>query len=219
MDLSGSYTTQQRKKIIEVYFAAKSLLLTQRQCRKDFVRNSVPDGRTIQRLVAKSRTTGSVADAHKGRHRSSFGIITENTQNLRERYEESPRKSTRRLSQETGILRTSVLRILHDDLKLFLYKVQILQRQTDQNKAELETLYEDISQGFENDPGLLDLNDLNDVDHRGLCGASALLHFLSSEIWPPNLEWSFYQVHCSCQNLSCIAAVSEELILWQSTPR
>ena len=168
MDLSGSYTTQQRKKIIEVYFAAKSLLLTQRQCRKDLVRNSVPDGRTIQRLVAKSRTTGSVADAHKGRHRSSFGIITGNTQNLRERYEESPRKSTRRLSQETGILRTSVLRILHDDLKLFLYKVQILQRQTDQNKVELETLYQDISQGFENDPGLLDLKDLNDVDNRGL---------------------------------------------------
>ena len=39
-----------------------------------------------------------------------------------------------------------------------------------------------------------------------------LLHFLSPEIWPPNVELSFYQVHCSCQNLSCIAAVSEELI-------
>ena len=38
-----------------------------------------------------------------------------------------------------------------------------------------------------------------------------------SVIWPPNVELSFCQVHCSCQNLSCIAAVSEELILWQST--
>ena len=46
-----------------------------------------------------------------------------------------------------------------------------------------------------------------------------LLHFLSAEIWPPNVELSFYQVHCSCQNLSCIAAVSEKLILWRSTPR
>ena len=45
------------------------------------------------------------------------------------------------------------------------------------------------------------------------------LHFLSPEIWPPNDELSFYEVHCCCQNLSCIAAVSEELILWQSTPR
>ena len=40
-----------------------------------------------------------------------------------------------------------------------------------------------------------------------------LLHFLSPEIWSPNVELSFYQVHCSYQNLSCIAAVSEELIL------
>ena len=77
-------------------------------------------------LVAKFRKTGSVADAHKRRHRSSFGIIPENIQNLRERHEECPRKSTRSLSQETGISRTSVLRILHDDLKLFAYKIQIL---------------------------------------------------------------------------------------------
>lgn len=54
---------------------------------------------------AKFRETGSVTDTHKGhsgRHRSA--IIPENIQNLRERLEESPRKSTRRLSQETGNL-------------------------------------------------------------------------------------------------------------------
>ena len=49
---------------------------------------------------------------------------------------------------------------------------------------------------------------MNDV---GLCGHQP--HFRSSEIWPPNVELSFHQVHCSCQNLSCIATVSEELIL------
>ena len=102
MDPTGRYTTQQRVKIIEAYFATKTVLLTQRQCRRDFGRNNVPDRRTIQRLVAKFRETGSVTDAHKGhsgRHRSA--IIPENIQNLRERLEESPRKSTRRLSQET----------------------------------------------------------------------------------------------------------------------
>ena len=40
----------------------------------------------------------------------------------------------------------------------------------------------------------------------------------SLEILLQSVELSFYQVHCSCQNLSCIATVSEELILWQSTP-
>ena len=100
------------------------------------------------------------------------------------RLEEFPRKSTRRLSQETGISKISILRILHDDLKLFLYKIQISQRQTDENNSERETFCEDISQRIENDTELF-----------------------------------FYQVHCSCQSLFCIAAVSQELILWQSTPR
>ena len=26
-----------------------------------------------------------------------------------------------------------------------------------------------------------------------------LLHLLSPQIWPPNVELTFYQVHCSCQ--------------------
>ena len=41
-----------------------------------------------------------------------------------------------------------------------------------------------------------------------------LQHFLPAKIWPPNIELFFYRVHYSCQNLSCIASVSEELILW-----
>ena len=82
MDPTGHYTMQQGIKIIGAYFTAKSVLLTQRQCRKDFGRNSVPDGRTIQCLVAKFWKNGSVADAHKDQHCSSLGIIPENIQNL-----------------------------------------------------------------------------------------------------------------------------------------
>ena len=78
MDASGCYTTQQQTKIIEAYFATKSVLLTQRKCRKDFGRNNVPDGRTIQHLVAKFRKIGGVADAHKDQDCSSFGIIPKN---------------------------------------------------------------------------------------------------------------------------------------------
>ena len=169
------------------------------------------NGTTIQCLVTKFSKTGSVADAHKGWHRSSFGIIPENIQNLPEHHEESHRKSTWHLSQETGISRTSVLRIFHDDLKLFRYKSQTLQRQTDQNEAEWETFCEDISQRIENDPGLFDLTTVAFLGH--------LLHFLSPENWPPNVELSFYEVHCSCQNLSCISAMSEELVLWQNMLR
>ena len=63
MDPTGRFTTQQPINIIEASFATKSVLLTQWQCRKNFGRNNVPDRRTIQRLVAKFREAGSVADA------------------------------------------------------------------------------------------------------------------------------------------------------------
>ena len=114
-----------------------------------------PDTRTIQCLVAKFWETGSVGDiqkCHSGQHRSA--VIPENIQNLEERLEESPRKSTCCLSQETRILRISVLRILHDELKLFSYKIQILQKQTDHNKGEQKKFCEDIDQKIKNNPGL-----------------------------------------------------------------
>ena len=112
----------------------------------------------------------------------------------------------RRLSQETGISRTSVLRILHDDFKLFPYKIQILHRQTVQNKVERETFCENISQRIENDPGLLDLNDLNNVDHCGLCGASVILPVswnLATKRWIVLLSGTIFlpkshlRCHCS----------------------
>ena len=74
-----------------------------------------------------------------------------------ERLEESPKKSTRRLLQEVGISRLSVMQILHDDLEFFPYKIQILLRQTDDNKAERLAFRQDISQKIENNPGLLNL--------------------------------------------------------------
>ena len=94
--------------IRNIYFAAKSVLLTQWQCRRDFARNNVPDRRTIQHLVTKFREIGSVANAHKGNSdQHCSAIIPENIQNLRERFEESPRKSPHHLSQETGVEKES----------------------------------------------------------------------------------------------------------------
>ena len=44
--------------------------------------------------------------------------------------EQSSPKYTRRLSQEAGISKSCVMRVTHSDLKLFPYKVRILQAQS-----------------------------------------------------------------------------------------
>ena len=53
-----------------------------------------------------------------------------------------PRKSTRHPPQESVISRTPVWRILHDGVKLFPYKIQILRRQTDQKKSRRRNILE-----------------------------------------------------------------------------
>ena len=63
MDPTRRFTTQQWIKIIEAYFATKSVLLTLWKCSRDFGRDSVPGRRTIQRLMATFGEAESVVDA------------------------------------------------------------------------------------------------------------------------------------------------------------
>ena len=87
----GRYIMQQRIKIVEAYFATKSVILTQRQYRKELDRDKVTGRKTIERLVVKFRETGSVANANKGRGGRPCSVETpSNIQNLRKRLEESP---------------------------------------------------------------------------------------------------------------------------------
>ena len=79
MDPTGRFSKQQRIKIIDVYFATKSVLLTQWKCSRDFGRNSVTDRRTIQRLVVKFWEKGSVADApQRPQWSTSFRLFKSN---------------------------------------------------------------------------------------------------------------------------------------------
>ena len=113
MDPTTRYTVQERLKIVEAYFATKSVVVTRRQFRRDFPGRNPPSNLTIRRLLEKFRETGRVGDknkGHSGRPRSAR--TANNIETLRRRLEESSRKSTRRLSQETDLSRTTVRRIM-----------------------------------------------------------------------------------------------------------
>ena len=136
---------------------------------------------------------------------------------------------------------TSILRILHDDLELFPYKIQILQRQTDQNKGEQETFCGNISQRTENDPGLLDLNDLNNVNNCALWGASDTLPVsrnLVSKRWIVLLSCTLFLpktlLYCCCVrrtdfvakyasmifNRCCVVnRLVGSILMWKESPR
>jgi hypothetical protein len=107
----------ERTKILESYFSPKSVILTHRAFRRDFPGRKTPSRNTIRNIVEKFRNTGSVANDNKGHSGPMLSARTPaNVQAVRAHLEQSPRKSTRRLSQEVGISRTSVIRVIHNDL-------------------------------------------------------------------------------------------------------
>ncbi|CAH1962018.1 unnamed protein product [Acanthoscelides obtectus] len=91
-----------------------------------FGRNNRPNETTIGRLVRKFEATGSVANLlGSGRPRSVR--TPENIAVVKESVRDDPKQSTTRRSQELGISRTSLLRILHTDLNVHAYKIQLTQ--------------------------------------------------------------------------------------------
>ena len=135
MEVTDQFSVHERLKILESYFSTKSVVVTQREFRREFPGRKTPWRKTITKIVEKCRNTETVGNDNKGHSGWYVAVRTRaNVQAERKHLEQSTQKSTRRLSQEVGISRTTVQRIIHNDLKLFLYKVQIVQKQTDTNK-------------------------------------------------------------------------------------
>ena len=125
MDPATQYLVQERIKIVEAYFTTKSLIQTQRQFDRDFPGRNAPTRATILRLLNKFRETGSVNKGHSGWPRSAR--TDPNMDNVREHLAMSPRKSKRHLSQETDLSRTSVMRIMHQNLHRTFCMLRLLQ--------------------------------------------------------------------------------------------
>ena len=89
MDPSGRYTRQERIKIIEAYFAAKSVLLTQLLAGTMYLKEGQLNvwWPNFGRQMFNFRIEWQMLTS---RDHSSFGIIPGNIQNLRERHEDFP---------------------------------------------------------------------------------------------------------------------------------
>ena len=121
------YTIQQRIQIIECYIqSSKSITVTIRKIKAIFgVHHSISKN-TVQAIADKFYQTGSVHDLPRsGRPRT--GRSTDNIAAVSESVRESPSTSVRHRSQELGISRATVHRILKIDLQPHPYKVQLRQ--------------------------------------------------------------------------------------------
>lgn len=91
-----------------------------------------PSNGCIQRLVQRFCKTGSVCDDIESKRTAQITARTkEQIEKVREQFTEEPTTSIRRASQFLGISKSTVHRILRDDLNQFPYKIQVLQRLSD----------------------------------------------------------------------------------------
>lgn len=121
------YTVPQRVKVIEIYYRNQlSIRRTFRALREIHGPNNRPTEATIRRIVSKFEATGSVENLPTPRRRRSARSL-ENIAAVRENVQETPKLSILRRSQELGLSPSSVWRILHLDLKLHPYKIQLTQ--------------------------------------------------------------------------------------------
>ena len=126
---------------VETYFETKSFCAVQRRFRQRFQWCHYPDKHLIHRWAQKFREHGTVNLNAKGKRDTYSGRprITRSQENIdaiRDSIGRSPRKLLRRRSQELGINRESIRRILVKDLQLYPSKIQIKHKltQTDMEK-------------------------------------------------------------------------------------
>lgn len=89
-------------------------------------RERAPSGTAVVKLVKKVREQGLLLDNRSG-PRARPVRTPENIAAVAHSVGQNPSTSTRRRSQQLAISRTSLRRILHKDLGLFAYKVQMTQ--------------------------------------------------------------------------------------------
>lgn len=121
------YTLEQRILIVKIYYQnGENFTVSLRKIRAAFPRNQAPSETAVRNLIAKFEAHGTVADnrpkqyARSGRSDANIAAVQQSVEN-------EPGTSTRRRSQQLGITRGTLRNILHKDLHLHAYKVQLVQ--------------------------------------------------------------------------------------------
>ena len=94
--------------------------------RTDFGRREAPSAPSVRYLVKKVKETGILIDKPK-REKPKIVRTNENIAAVAESVCEAPTTSIHRRSQQLNISETSLRRILHKDLGMTPYKVQLVQ--------------------------------------------------------------------------------------------
>ena len=136
-----AWSIEEKTFCVTLHLETKSLKTVQARYRRRFNFNNFPHKFQITRWVKRFKDTGTlIKSTKKGQKSTSGRKLTarslENVDTVRDSVGRSPKKSLRRRSQELGLSRSSVHRILKNDLQLYPPRIQIKQTLTQNDMAK-----------------------------------------------------------------------------------
>jgi hypothetical protein len=120
------FTLKQRIFILECYIETRGYTDTAETYAQTFPETSGPYKSSIERLYDKLKAMGSVANVPRS-GRPTTALTEEKVTDIQASITVSPRKSLRRLSQQSGVSLGSEYTAVRKKLHLFPYKVRVVQ--------------------------------------------------------------------------------------------
>ena len=115
-------TPQEKAQCVSWFIETKSDVQTQQNYRSKYGRDP-PSRPSIRLWHKKFMETGTVINTRSGRPRT----FEENIERVRQAFQRSPMKSIRTAARQLELPRSTVHKVLHKNLRLYAYKVQMLQ--------------------------------------------------------------------------------------------
>ena len=133
------FNLQERTKMIEFWYKVKSVKQVQRLYCGHFgihIRDA-PNFRTIKSIVAKFTNEGTVCDLHKGRSgRERSGRSEDSVDMVRQAVVQSPKNQFGAFLLKLNLHKSTVQRILCQDIHAFPYKILSESLLTDEQKGK-----------------------------------------------------------------------------------
>ena len=148
-------TLKERCKIAAWMEVLQSVIAVQQRFRALYRPGYTPDRNTIINIHRKFMKTGSVMD-RRSLGRPRIGQNDENVANAREAFDFSQGKSTRRAFLELNTSATSIQRILRRELRIFSYKIQVVQKLESQDHNNRVAMCEALLDHFLRHPSTME---------------------------------------------------------------
>lgn len=119
------YSIKERIYLVKQYYSLRYSILVQRKWRTD-METDPPQRETINKLIKKFESTGSVKNDNRNKGRRKSATNFENVERVKNVIDERPKSSTRRVSAELNLSQSSTCRILKHELKMKPYRPRLI---------------------------------------------------------------------------------------------